>query len=588
MLHDKAQALAKRFLGLPPAQRRTFLAKLRDQGLDAGALPIPGGAATACAETSHAQQRLWFLERLQPGNAAYHLPGALRLHGQLDETALREAFAALTARHPSLRTTLEEGPGRTPLQRVAENCAVPLEALGEVSPQDLPAVARAFANRPFDLERGPLWRLGLARGVDGAPAHLLLCLHHAIADGWSIQILLDDFAACYRAAVEGRAAELPAVPVSYADHALWQRACLAAGEGERQLDFWRMRLGSEHPVLELPADRPRPAAPSQRGARLAFELPAPLAQQLSDFARAQRTTLFTVLLAAYATLLGRLAGQRDLRIGVPVAGRQRSEVERVIGCFVNTQVLRLELGVEADFLALLTQARERVQEAQAHQDLPFEQLVDALAPERTLSHHPLFQVLYNHQPRQLDALQLGPELSAELLPLDSGSAQFDLALHTWELADGSLGGNWNYSSDLFEPARIEQLHARFLVLLQALLDAPQQPLAEAPLLLPEEPKRLAAWNATEEAYAPLPPAGVLGGFLQQVAAHPEREALCLEERRLSYAELDQAANRLAHHLRRRGIGRESRVGVAMLRSVEMVIALYGVLKAGAAYVPLDP
>ncbi|MFT0183220.1 non-ribosomal peptide synthase/polyketide synthase [Pseudomonas benzopyrenica] len=588
MLHDKAQALAKRFLGLPPAQRRTFLAKLRDQGLDAGALPIPGGAAAACAETSHAQQRLWFLERLQPGNVAYHLPGALRLHGRLNETALQAAFAALTARHPSLRTTLEQGPGRIPLQRVAERSEVPLEALGEVTLQDLPAVARAFANRPFDLERGPLWRLGLARGVDGAPAHLLLCLHHAIADGWSIQVLLDDVAACYRAALAGQVAELPALPVSYADHALWQRACLDAGEDERQLEFWRARLGREHPVLELPSDRPRPAAPSQRGGRLNFALPAPLAQQLGDFARAQRTTLFTVLLAAYATLLGRLSGQQDLRIGVPVAGRQRSEVERVIGCFVNTQVLRLELAGAADFLALLTQARERVREAQAYQDLPFEQLVDALAPERTLSHHPLFQVLYNHQPRQLDALQLGPELRAELLPLDNGSAQFDLALHTWELGDGSLGGNWNYSCDLFEPARIEQLHARFLVLLQGLLDTPQQPLAEAPLLLSDEPARLAAWNATAQAYAPLPAAGVLGGFLQQVALHPEREALCLDERRLSYAELNQAANRLAHYLRDRGIGRESRVGVAMLRSVEMVIALYGVLKAGAAYVPLDP
>ncbi|ALZ85110.1 non-ribosomal peptide synthetase [Pseudomonas oryzihabitans] len=588
MLHDKALALANRFLALPPTQRRTFLAKLRDQGLDAGALPIPGGAAGECAETSYAQQRLWFLERLQPGNAAYYLPGALRLQGRLDETALREAFASLMARHPSLRTTLEDGPARTPLQRVSEASKVPLETLGEIAAEALPAVARTFANRPFDLERGPLWRLALAQGVDGGAAHLLLCLHHAIADGWSIQVLLDDFAILYRAALEGRQAALPVLDVSYADHARWQRACLEAGEGERQLAFWRERLGTEHPVLELPGDRPRPVAPSHRGGRLAFQLPAPQAHRLGALARAQRTTLFTVLLTAYATLLSRLSGQRDLRIGVPIAGRQRSEVEGVIGCFVNTQVLRLELGAEADFLTLLTQTRERVREAQAHQDLPFEQLVDALAPARTLSHHPLFQVLYNHQPRQLDALQLGPDLRAELLPLDSGSAQFDLALHTWELADGSLGGNWNYSSDLFEPARIEQLHARFLVLLQGLLDAPQQPLAEAPLLLPDEPARLAGWNATAETYAPLPPAGVLGGFLEQVARHPAREALCLDERRLSYLELEQAANRLAHHLRRRGIGRESRVGVAMQRSVEMVIALYGVLKAGAAYVPLDP
>ena len=275
MLHDKALALANRFLALPPTQRRTFLAKLRDQGLDAGALPIPGGAAGECAETSYAQQRLWFLERLQPGNAAYHLPGALCLQGRLDETALREAFASLMARHPSLRTTMEDGPARTPLQRVSEASKVPLEALGEIAAEALPAVARTFANRPFDLERGPLWRLALAQGVDGGPAHLLLCLHHAIADGWSIQVLLDDFAILYRAALEGRQAALPVLDVSYADHARWQRACLEAGEGERQLAFWRERLGTEHPVLELPGDRPRPVAPSHRGGRLAFQLPAP-------------------------------------------------------------------------------------------------------------------------------------------------------------------------------------------------------------------------------------------------------------------------------------------------------------------------
>ncbi|KTT44251.1 peptide synthase, partial [Pseudomonas oryzihabitans] len=564
---------AERIAALTPARQGP---ELRAQALDE-------------APQSHAQQRLWFLAQLEPESAAYHLPGVLELQGALDEQALNSAFTALAARHASLRTLLLSG--EPPQQRILPPASVAVERLplaaGVDEAAEFARLLQAFIARPFALASSPPWRLALVR-LDEQRHRLLLCLHHAISDGWSVGVLLRDFAELYRAALSGVGPNLPVLPVQYPDYARWQREQLGAGEAERQLAYWRAQLGSESPTLDLPADRPRPARRSGAGQRLDFRLPAEQTAALRHTARAQGITPFMLLLASYGVLLGRLSGQRDLRIGIPVAGRTRAELHDLIGCFVNTQVLRLDLASPADFTALVHQVRETLLEAQAHQDLPFEHLVEHLQPERSLSQHPLFQVSYDHQLRDHRALADLPELQARILDTPATQAQFDLALATWEDPDGQLGGSWTFALDLFEPARIEQLHARFLVLLQALLDAPQQPLAEAPLLLPDEPKRLAAWNATAEAYAPLPPAGVLGGFLQQVAAHPEREALCLDERRLSYAELDQAANRLAHHLRRRGIGRESRVGVAMLRSVEMVIALYGVLKAGAAYVPLDP
>ncbi|WP_295515603.1 non-ribosomal peptide synthetase, partial [uncultured Pseudomonas sp.] len=564
------------------AARIAALAPKR-QGLELQALALDE------APQSHAQQRLWFLAQLEPESAAYHLPGVLELQGTLDEQALTSAFTALAARHASLRTLLL--PGEPPQQRILKPAAVTLERLALATGADEEAefagLLQAFVARPFALASSPPWRLALVR-LDEQRHRLLLCLHHAISDGWSVGVLLRDFAELYRAAISGVAPDLPTLPVQCPDYARWQREQLSAGEAERQLAYWRAQLGSESPTLDLPADRPRPARRSGAGQRLDFQLSAEQAAALRHLARAQGVTPFMLLLAAYGVLLGRLSGQRDLRIGVPVAGRTRAELHDLIGCFVNTQVLRLDLATPADFTALVQQVRETLLEAQAHQDLPFEHLVEHLQPERSLSQHPLFQVSYDHQLRDHRALVDLPGLQARILDTPATQAQFDLALATWEDPDGQLGASWTFALDLFEPARIEQLHARFLVLLQALLARPQQPLAEAPLLLPEEPQRLAAWNATAESYAPLPAAGVLGGFLAQVAKHPEREALCLDERRLSYAELDQAANRLAHHLRRRGIGRESRVGVAMLRSVEMVIALYGVLKAGAAYVPLDP
>ncbi|MGF0338192.1 condensation domain-containing protein, partial [Ectopseudomonas toyotomiensis] len=583
LLHDKALLLSRRFLGLGPQQRRAFLDKLREQGLDASALPIPPGAADAEGSVlSYAQQRLWFLEQLQPGNSAYHLPGALQLQGPLDEAALLGAFGDLAQRHSSLRTRFFTDADGNPRQCVDAAPALTLEAL---QGDDFTALAREFAQRPFDLEQAPLWRIGLLR-QDEHRHVLLVCLHHIIADGWSIQLLLTELAQFYRARVQGEPAALAELPLSYADHALWQRACLDAGEGERQLAYWREQLGDEQPLLELPCDHSRPAQQSFRGARLAFRVEPALAARVRELARQQGCTPFTVLLAAYKVLLQRTSGQRDLRVGVPIAGRTQSETQGLIGFFVNTQVLRSELSSEQSFEQLLAQVLRTAQGAQAHQALPFEQLVEALAPERSLSHNPLFQVLYNHQQRPQDSLQLTPDLRTELIALDSGSAQFDLALHTWEGPGEELAGNWNYALDLFEAATVERLHQRFIRLLEQLLEQPQLAIGEHRLDDDQDCLALTSFNATRVDYGAVEP--VHRQFERRVQAQPQAIALVCGEQRLSYAELDRRANQLAHHLQKLGVTRDSLVGVAALRSLEMVVALYAILKAGGAYVPMDP
>ena len=571
-----------------------FLNKLREQGLDASSLPVPPGIAGERSPASFSQQRLWFLEQLEPGNSTYHLPGALRLKGELDCAAVQSAFERVAERHASLRTVFATAEDGTPEQVIQRQQSLPFERLHATDEDGVQALADAFARRPFDLAQGPLWRLALIEC--GSDDHVLLvCLHHIIADGASIQVLLLDFVEAYRAALQGDSGAdsgddseaLAPRPLSYADLALWQRACLDAGEGDRQLAYWRQQLGDERPVLELPADRPRPARQSFRGARLPFSFDAALSGRMRALARQRGVTLFTVLLAAYQVLLQRLSGQTDLRIGVPIAGRQRAETEGLIGFLVNTQILRGEVQSDASFNQIIDRVRLASQGAQAHQDLPFEQLVDALAPERSLSHNPLFQVLYNHQQRQDEALQLMPGLDATLMPLDNRSAQFDLALHTWENAAGELAGNWNYATDLFDHGSIQRLHARFEQLFAELLERPDAAMGDVELLDAEDRAQLSLVNATAREWAATEPF-VHRHFERLAQLHPAREALRFGDDVLSYDELDQQANRLAHYLRGQGVGRESLVGVAAWRSVEMVVALYAVLKAGGAYVPLDP
>ncbi|BCG24566.1 pyoverdine synthetase D [Pseudomonas tohonis] len=584
--------LARRFIELPLEKRRMFLESLRGEGIDFSVFPIPAGVEHADSRCpSHAQQRMWFLWQLDPQSGAYNLPSAVRLSGPLDRSALERAFAGLVARHASLRTVFDASGERLqlcPLQRplgvAFEDCSAWTEAARE---EHLRQEALAESLRPFDLEQGPLLRVRLIRL--GAEQHvLLLTLHHIVSDGWSMNVLIDELGQLYAAAVEGRAANLPDLPVQYADYALWQRSWLEAGEQERQLAYWRAALGDRQPVLELPVDHARPARASYRGERHEFTLPMPLASALRTAAREQGLTLFMLLLAGFEVLLQRYSGQDDLRIGVPVANRNRAEVEGLIGLFVNTQVLRARFQPELRIRALLEQVRECVLGAQAHQDLPFERLVEALAVDRTLSHAPLFQVMFNHQPHVADIEALGAPGGLRFAPLDwrSRTTQFDLSLDTYEKG-GQLHAALTYATDLFEAATIERMAGHWLGLLEAIVAQPDTPIAELPLLSPSEREtQLHGWNATATAYPLDTPVHQL--IEAQVQRAPDAPALAFGTETLSYAALNQRANRLAHALIARGVGPDSLVGIAVERSIEMVVGLLAILKAGGAYVPLDP
>jgi acyl carrier protein phosphodiesterase len=400
---DKAEAtaLARRFIALPAAKRRVFWNSLQEDGIDFGLFPIPDGVATGeLRQPSYAQRRLWLLWQLDPLTSAYHIACSQRLTGALDADALEQAFVDLAQRHETLRTTFEEAYGAL-VQRVHAHAVASFERhdLGALPRQEaerrITALTQAATQAPFDLAAGPLLRTSLFRL--GADEHvLLLVMHHIVSDAWSLRVMVDEVGQLYEARRRGTEPRLPALPIQYADHALWQRAWLEAGEGERQLAWWTARLGHADTVLELPADRPRPPVWSYRGASASLTVPDALTTRLLALAQARRSTPFMLLLATFKVLLYRWSGQGDLRVGVPVAGRTRPETERLIGLFVNTQVLRTVVDGRQGFAALLEQVREAALGAQAHQDLPFEQVVDALRPERSLGHNPLFQVMFNH------------------------------------------------------------------------------------------------------------------------------------------------------------------------------------------------
>ncbi|WP_236709413.1 condensation domain-containing protein, partial [Pseudomonas sp. Leaf127] len=394
--------------------------------------------------------------------------------------------------------------------------------------------------RPFDLEHGPLLRVRLLGLAEDAHV-LVVTLHHIVSDGWSMPVLVDELVQLYEGYSQGLAeVSLPALPIQYADYAIWQRNWMEAGEQERQLAYWQAQLGGEQPVLELPTDRPRPSVPDQRGARLEVLLDAGLVSALKALAQRQGCTLFMVLLASFQSVLQRYSGQNDIRIGVPVANRTRVETERLIGFFVNTQVLKATFELTTTFEQLLQQVRQTVLEAQAYQELPFEQLVEALQPDRSLSHSPLFQVMFNHQTQARGAFKAIPGLQVEGLSWEGVSAQFDLTLNTFEHEAG-VGASLTYVTALFDATTIERLARHWKFLLQGVVKSFDKPLAGLPLLSTDEYQQIVrAWNPTEARY----PAGQCLHQLieQQVARTPQATALVLGEQSLSYAELNRRAN----------------------------------------------
>ncbi|RTX01906.1 hypothetical protein DZA16_32660, partial [Pseudomonas aeruginosa] len=495
--------LARRFIELPVEKRRVFLETLRGEGIDFSLFPFPAGVSSAERDRlSYAQQRMWFLWHLEPQSGAYNLPSAVRLNGPLDRQALERAFASLVQRHETLRTvfprgaddSLAQAPLQRPLEVAFEDCSGLPEAEQEAR---LREEAQRESLQPFDLCEGPLLRVRLIRL--GEERHvLLLTLHHIVSDGWSMNVLIEEFSRFYSAYATGAEPGLPALPIQYADYALWQRSWLEAGEQERQLEYWRGKLGERHPVLELPTDHPRPAVPSYRGSRYEFSIEPALAEALRGTARRQGLTLFMLLLGGFNILLQRYSGQTDLRVGVPIANRNRAEVEGLIGLFVNTQVLRSVFDGRTSVATLLAGLKDTVLGAQAHQDLPFERLVEAFKVERSLSHSPLFQVMYNHQPlvADIEALDSVAGLSFGQLDWKSRTTQFDLSLDTYEKG-GRLYAALTYATDLFEARTVERMARHWQNLLRGMLENPQASVDSLPMLDAEERYQLLeGWNAT--------------------------------------------------------------------------------------------
>ena len=540
---------------------------------------------------SFAQQRLWFLEQLEPGSALYHLGEAVRLRGALDLDALTRSIATIVQRHEALRTTFVAREGRA-VQVIAPSLEVPLELVAMASESELHRYLDDDARRTFDLSRGPLLRVRVARLAPDDHV-LVIAMHHIVFDGWSFGVFWRELATCYRAYAAAREPELPRLAIQYADFAAWQRAWLSGGALSAQLAYWKQRLAGMPSLLELPTDRPRPAVQRFRGDVRMFELSAELTAALHELARQHSATLFMTLLAAFQALLCRYTRQSDFAIGTPVANRNRADIEPLIGFFVNTLVLRADLSGDPSFADVVARVRETALGAYAHQDIPFEKLVEELEPVRSLAYTPLFQVAFTldddhgvaHELPGLDtrAFDAEPDSTADSEP---GTAKFDLSLYLTPRA-GGLHGMFEYDVDLFDASTIDRMSGHFERLLAGIVANPQQRISELPLLSePERHQLVVAWNDTARAY---PHDGwIHERFAAQAAATPTRTALVFEDESLTYAELDARANQLARYLQGLGVGPETLVGVMLERSLEMVISLFAILKAGGAYVPFDP
>ena len=552
---------------------------------------LPEGSRTSPLLASYAQIRQWFLWQLDSASTAYHISGALRFTGELQVNALKASFEALAARHESLRTVFRgREDGQVEQVILDENHLsfeeTDLSTTAEAErTQETQVLATQWHQRPFDLEHGPLLRVGLIR--EAADRHLLVVvMHHIISDGWSMQIIVDEFVAQYRARIQGEIPELVPLPIQYADYAAWQHQWLEAGEKDRQFAYWRTQLGFEHPVLQLPTDYSRRTDGRYIAAHHGITLSAELASQLRERARAEEATLFMVLLTSLQTLLHRYSGQNDIRVGVPIANRHRVETEGVVGFFVNTQVLRAVIDIRSSLNSVLQQAKAVALGAQSHQDLPFEQLVEALEPERNLGTNPLFQVMYNHQRQDHRPLDTLPNLSIEGYALGEQGAQFELTVDTSEASDGQVGVIFTYAKELFDAATIERMVAHYQAVLTTLAKQPEQAVGEIALLSEAEKKQLTQWGVNSTRYADAKSVHKL--IERQVQTNPTATALIFGDEHLSYAGLNTRSNRLAHYLIALGVKPEMRVGIAVERSIEMVVGLLGILKAGGAYVPLDP
>ncbi|WP_437688570.1 amino acid adenylation domain-containing protein [Sorangium sp. So ce176] len=566
----------------------------RQAGAPAGG--AAGGAASMTPMTrpdrpplSPVQERLWFLEQLVAGAPVYHIAAALRLHGALDTSALEQAVTALVARHEALRTSFPTVAGQ-PAQKIAQPgpVALPIKDLSALAEEDrepaLQALLREEARRAFDLAEAPPVRWTLVRVSEREHALALTC-HHLIVDGWSMNVLQRELSALYGALAAGRSPALAPLSLQPADHALWQRRNEQTATRERELAYWRERLKGPVPPLDLPTDRPRPSVQTYAGAREGLALPPELVARLGALGRRAGTTLFTTVAAGLFALLHRYTGQSDVCVGTPVATRSRAALQGVVGCFLNTLALRVDLAGNPSVAELLARVRAAVTEGQAHQEAPFEQVLQALSIERSLSRTPLFNVMLAMDPTPEPAPEI-PGLSIDAQRVDTGTAQFDLVLNLALDGQGARGA-WEYNTDLLDAATVARMTRHLLAILEGFVTRPESRLAELPVMDAAERRQvLVGWNATGRAYPE--ERRVHERFEAQAERTPDAVAVIFDEERLSYRALNERANQVAHALRKRGVGPDVLVAIAAERSVELVVGLLGVLKAGGAYVPIDP
>ncbi|NEO34422.1 MAG: amino acid adenylation domain-containing protein, partial [Symploca sp. SIO3C6] len=538
---------------------------------------------------SYTQQRLWFLDQLEPNSALYNIPIALHLEGKLNVSALEQSLQEIIQRHEALRTNFITVNGKA-IQIIHEETTWTISVidLTHLSNKEQEIAAQKLTQQqeiqPFDLAKDSLIRATLV--VLSETEHILVvCMHHIVSDGWSTGVFIQELTTLYKSYIQGQPSSLTPLPIQYADFALWQREWLQGEALQRQLSYWQNQLAEAPDLLSLPTDRPRPAVQTFIGTRHKFTLSLELTSKLAQLSQMQGVTLFMTLLAAFDILLYRYTGQEDILVGTPIANRNQSQLEGLIGFFVNTLVLRTNLEGDPSFSALLSRVRETAMDAYTHQGLPFEMLVEALQPERDLSYTPLFQVMFVLKNETLSDIEMSG-LNVTSLRLKGQTSKFDLTLSMENSADG-LVGVWEYSTDLFNASTIERMTGHFVTLLEGIVSNPQQPISQLPLLTEVEKQQLLIeWNDTQLNYPQNQCIHQL--FEEQVEKTPKAVAVVFEDEQLTYYELNCRANQLAHYLQSLGVGSDVLVGLCVERSLEMVVALLGILKAGGAYVPLDP
>lgn len=583
-------SMYKKIAELSPEKRELLEMLLKEQGVElAKSVIVPQKRDKNQFPLSFSQQRLWFLYQFEPESPVYNIPAAVRLTGELSVEALELALNEIIRRHEVLRTTFASVEGQ-PVQVIMPQLTIqiPIQDLDPVEPTERENRALELileqVQQPFNLATGPLLRPLLLRLA--ADEHIvLLTMHHIVSDGWATGLLIQEIAALYRAFLTRQKSPLRDLTIQYADYAVWQRQWLQGQELTRQLDYWKKQLVDSRTVLELATDNVRPAVQSYNGAFVTFTLDKSLMKSLQDLGHQEEATPFMTLLAAFNVLLHRYTGQEDINVGSPIANRNRAETEDLIGFFINTLVMRTDLSGNPGFRTLLRRVKEITLNALAHQDLPFELLVEELKLQRDMSHSPLFQVMFVLNNAPLGALDLAG-LKMQPLEIDNGTAKFDLVLSMMERSDG-LYGKLEYNTDLFQANTIERLAAHFEILLTGIVADPEQPISDLPLLTEVEKKRiLQDWNIDSKR-SPIRTC-IHRLFEAQAERTPKAVAVVCGQQELSYRDLDEKANQLAHYLQKLGVQPEIPIGLCIERSLDLIVGILGILKAGGVYLPLDP